>query len=367
MKFLLVSPFTSTSGSAIRFWNIARQLHNHGYKVVYVERALKDSPPPVFKGISYYCSPKLKNLYVDILVSLFFNLFIFFRHIDSAIYYALKPAPNNCIPALMAKLLGKRIFLDIDDLDYGYFDKGAKRTISKLFFNFFPQFFEYVTCHTDNLRKYIIENLKIPEKKIFFLTQGVSDPFINFIPDQNKAAAGKSIVYLATLGITSDFQNIIPLFKNLCAAHPNVRIIVIGDGVKREYFENEITSQNLHNNVEFTGRIEHASIPEVMAQAQIGINFMHPSFTNNCRAILKIREYLAVGLQVVCNNAGDAEIFKKHIYIEENIKDMTNRCLELLKEDIPVNMAGRDFIESTCNWEILVTDFLKHINAVTAQ
>ncbi len=367
MKFLLISPFTSTSGSAIRFWNIAGQLRNHGYKVVYVERAPKDSPPPVFKGISYYSSPKLNNLYVDIIVSLFFNLFIFIRHLDCSVYYALKPAPNNCLPALLAKLLGKRIFLDIDDLDYGYFNKGIKRTISQFFFDFFPRYFEFITCHTDNLRKYITETLKIPEKRVFFLTQGVSAPFINFKLNPNKAKKNKSIVYLATLGITSDFQEVIPLFKEVCAAHPDVRIIIIGDGVKREYYENEITALNLHNNVEFTGRIEHASIPEVMAQAQIGINFMQPSYTNNCRAILKIREYLAVGLQVVCNNAGDAEIFRQHIYIEKDINSIGHRLIALLNKDVPINNTGRKFIETTFNWEIVVTGFLKHINLVTAE
>lgn len=361
MKFLLISPFTSTSGSAIRFWNIASQLRNHGYKVVYVERAPKDSPPPVFEGISYYSSPKLNNLYIDIIVSLFFNLFIFFRHLDCSVYYALKPAPNNCLPALLAKLMGKRIFLDIDDLDYGYFDEGAKRTISRFFFDFFPRFFECVTCHTENLSKYIIENLKISEKRVFFLTQGVSDPFLSFTLDKSAQRKKKSIVYMATLGITSNFQSVIPLYKNICEAHPDASITVIGDGVRRLFFENEITRLGLNKNVSFTGRVNHKDIPGIMAQSQIGLNYMEHSFTNNCRAILKLREYLAVGLHVVCNDSGDSSIFKEFVYIEKDISGIEKRLISLLSEELSVNSKGSEFIGTCFNWEIIVNEFLEKV------
>ena len=359
MKFLLVSPFTSTSGSAIRFWNIAHQLQLHGFKVVYVERAPKDSPPPLFQNITYYRSPKLKSLYLDIIVSLIFNLSILVRHFDCSIYYALKPAPNNCIPALVAKLSGKRIFLDIDDLDFGYLKPGIKRNISRFFFHLFPKYFGYITCHTENIRKYILETLKIPEKKVYFITQGVSDPFLEFKLNERLKHINKSIVYLATLGITSDLQDLIPMFNNICTIHPDLKITIIGDGVKKNFYKKEIATLGLDENIDFIGRVEHHMIPQVMGEAQIGLNYMKPSFTNNCRAILKIREYLAVGLQVVCNDAGDANIFKDYIYIEKDIKSIEQRLASLLKKDIPVNVKGREFIEINFRWDTIIDNFLK--------
>ncbi len=56
-KFLLVSPFTSVSGSAVRFWNIAQNLQNRGYDVVYVERRPKDAPAPPLENIRHLLDP----------------------------------------------------------------------------------------------------------------------------------------------------------------------------------------------------------------------------------------------------------------------------------------------------------------------
>lgn len=359
MKFLLISPFTSTSGSAIRFWNIAHQLTRHGHAVVYVERAAKDSPPPLYSGIKYYTSPKIKPLFIDITLSFLFNMIILIRHYDADIYYALKPAPNNCFPALVAKLIGKRIFLDIDDLDYGYFKSGLNYIVSKFFFRFFPRFFELVTCHTQQLQKFILENLRISEKKVYFLAQGVSDFFLNYqITEHIKK--NKSVVYLATLGLTSDLDDVVPLFVSLCKRHPDLSITIIGDGPRKSYFENLIAQHGISQNVSFLGRIKHDELPAILVSCQIGINYMQPSLTNNCRAILKIREYLALGLQVVCNGTGDASFFKKYIYIENDLKQMEKKISDLLdKKEIKLNKDGIVFLKQNLRWEQIIEDFLK--------
>ena len=360
MKFLLVSPFTSTSGSAVRFWNIAHQLQLNGFKVVYVDRAPKNSPPPLFKNIVYYSSPKLKNLYLDIFVSLLINLLILMRHFDCSIFYALKPAPNNCIPALIAKLCGKRIFLDVDDLDYGYFNTGIKRYISKFFFNLFPRYFEMITCHTKNLEKYLTEKLKIPQKKIHFLPQGISKPLILFKPVENNMPDQKSIVYMATLGRSSDFEDLLPMFLKICSVNKDLKFTIIGDGAKRDYFEKKVVDIGIGENISFIGQIEHKEIPGIITSHRIGLNYMRPSFTNNCRSILKIREYLAVGLEVVCNNVGDAELFKEYAYVENSIEDMEKRILNLLKEQSRFNEKGREFILNNFNWNEIIYKFLKN-------
>ncbi len=361
MKFLLISPFTSISGSAIRFWNIARRLQNLGYKVVYVERVPKDTSPPLFPEIEYHCSPKLNNLFIDIFYSLLFNLFILFKNLDCSVYYALKPAPNNCFPALLAKLLGKKIVLDIDDIDYGYFNKGFKRKISRFFFDSFPKHFHYITYHTEAIKKYITQNLLIPEQKTYYLPQGVSTFFLNYKTKESIVTESKSLVYVATLGITSDFEDLLPMFKTICQTHSDVFIKIIGDGVKRSVFEKKINLLGISQNFNFLGRIDHNKLPETIATCQVGLNYMHPSFTNNCRAILKIREYLALGLKIVCNNVGDAYLFKDYIYIENNIENMGKRIIELLNSKIDKDYEGRYFLKENFHWDKIVYDFINFI------
>ena len=132
MKILFASPFTSTSGSAIRFWNIAAQFKAQGFDVVYTDRNSRGTKPLYqVSGIIYRPSRTFSPLFLDILLSTIFTMALLFRNIDCRIFYALKPAPNNCCAALIARLFGKKIILDIDDLDYEYLRPGLKKRLSR--------------------------------------------------------------------------------------------------------------------------------------------------------------------------------------------------------------------------------------------
>jgi glycosyltransferase involved in cell wall biosynthesis len=360
MKFLLVSPFTSISGSAIRFHNIAKQLIRFGHTVVYIERTPIAKQPPVLPGIRYHTTMKRSNLYLDIIISTIYNLVILFKNLDCDIYYALKPAPNNCFGACIAKLLGKRIFLDIDDLDFGYFPEGMNRRLSQFFFHFFPRFFELITCHTVALQQYCVAKLNIDPCKIYFLQQGISEVYYSFLLPARVNQSPKSIVYAATLGITSDFVDLLPLLASLCKKHSDLRINIVGDGVRKSDFERRIKELGISGNVFFWGRTTHEEMPRLLADNWIGINYMRKTETNDCRAILKLREYLACGLQVVCNETGDADVFSRHVFIESTLEGMENRISELLNKGKTYNEAGNKFILDNFNWETIIRNFLSH-------
>jgi glycosyltransferase involved in cell wall biosynthesis len=362
MKLLLVSPFTSASGSAIRFWNIAQQFKELGFDVVYIDRNPRGKKPlHRIDGIKYSPSPVLKPFIIDILVSTIYNLFMLVRHLDCSIFYALKPAPNNCFAALIAKLLGKKVVLDIDDLDYEYINSGLKRSVSRFFFMFFPQFFPLITCHTPNLVAYCKNTLHLPEHRLYYLAQGVSQEFLRLSVSVRPPAPQKSIMYVATLGITSDFGDILPMLAQVCAIHKDAAISVVGEGIRRSTFEKAASRLNISAQMSFLGRIPHADLPDIMARHSIGINYMRPTFVNNCRAILKIREYLACGLQVVCNNTGDAGLFGRHAFVEPDLAGMEIRLIELLGKRPTVNLEGRNFIKTNYSWKNIMKDFVAQL------
>jgi glycosyltransferase involved in cell wall biosynthesis len=332
MKLLLVSPFTSQSGSAIRFWNIALQFKLRGFDVVYIDRGSRSGRPLYHaEGITYRPGRIVAPLVFDILLSTLYNLFMLLRHFDCTLFYALKPAPNNCFPALIARMLGKKTILDIDDLDYEYLPKGFKRIISRFFFHLFPRFFPLVTCHTHRLLAYCKDTLHLPDHRVYYLAQGVSSEFLR-IHWSNHPPLKKSILYVATLGITSEFDDLLPMLARVCSAYPDATITIAGDGVRRPVFEQAVTMLGLSSAVSFIGQVDHTKLPEIMADHYIGINYMRPTPVNECRAILKIREYLACGLLVVCNRTGDALEFKDVAYVEPDIDGMEKRLFDLLNQ-----------------------------------
>ncbi|MCX7727298.1 MAG: hypothetical protein N2053_10675, partial [Chitinispirillaceae bacterium] len=169
MKFILVSPFTNASGSSIRFWNIAETLAKRGHQVVFTERLAKGDYKLYWsKNVKYYGCPSCGILILDIFFSLMFYLFILLRHFNCKVYYALKPAPNNCIPAFIAALFGKKIILDIDDLDYAYLNKNLIRKIGEIYFNLLSKFFPLVTYHTPQLKRYLLEKVNLKEERLYY-------------------------------------------------------------------------------------------------------------------------------------------------------------------------------------------------------
>ncbi|MCX7726526.1 MAG: hypothetical protein N2053_06725, partial [Chitinispirillaceae bacterium] len=117
----------------------------------------------------------------------------------------------------------------------------------------------------------------------------------------------------------------------------------------------------ISNKIVFTGKIDHRELPKFIASHRVGINYMRPSLVNNCRAILKIRENLACGLEVVCNDTGDAAIFKDFIYIEPNVDSMFGAVSKIFSLPSVKNIRGRDFVEKNFDWFQIVSSFEKKV------
>jgi len=362
MKFLLISPFTSGSGSAIRFWNIAQALVEAGHEVVYSDRKASGVPDlHRCEKVRYAQCPSVGSKPFDILFSLIFFTLLFIRHINCSVYYALKPAPNNCIPALIAKLLGKRILLDVDDLDYAYLSPGKGRQLFRFFFDRFPRFFHLVTFHTPNLGRYLSETAFVSQERLYYFAQGISPDFINEPLPDPAGVIPQSCIYIATLGITSDFGLLIPELAVLCEKFPECSITVVGDGCRRGEFEQSVDKLGIAAQVTFKGTIDHSKLPYLLARHQVGINYMQPAPVNSYRAILKIREYLACGLQVVCNDVGDVDLFAAYVHIRPTLKDMFEKVEELFRHGVGQSLDGRRFVEEEYGWSTLTNQFLERL------
>lgn len=359
MKFLLVSPFTSASGSAIRFWNIAQALVEAGHTVVYSDRKASGvADLHRCEKVHYAQCPSIGIKSLDILFSLFFFTLLFIRHCDCSVYYALKPAPNNCIPALLAKILGKKIILDVDDLDYAYLNPGKSYRLFRFFFDRFPRYFHMVTYHTPNLGGYLSDTAAVSTDRLYYFAQGISPDFIREPLPAAADVIPQSLIYVATLGITSDFGELIPELALLCDRFPACSITVVGDGCRRVEFEQRVNDLGITKRVVFKGTVDHRELPHLLSRHQVGINFMQPTPVNSYRAILKIREYLACGLQVVCNDVGDVDLFTEFVHIRSTIREMFETVEELFRNGIQQSAGGRRFVEEEYRWSELTNQFL---------
>ena len=369
MRILMLNALTEQSGSGVRFWSIAKELARQGHSLFFLERAVSKNGRMRSGGIRYRSSPDTGIQWLDILRATWLNLFhgLTFR---PHWVFALKPMPNTCLPALLSKWLFKhKIALDIDDLDFDYYLHGPRRQLVRFFFKFFPPYFDLITTHNDHLRNFIIDDLGISAEKIYFLSQGIeTEEFLQAGPNQHYQKKwgikpeDEVIVYSASLGITSDFQHLLPMLKDFVAKYETVKILVIGGGSRKPYFENRVAAYGLQKRIIFAGQLPHTHMPMVLKLAKVGINYMAPSRANHCRASIKVREYLAAGLKVVCNPVGDAETFKDYVTLCRRIEEFPGAILQALGENNPEKAReAQKFVERNFSWPHLVEDLLSHL------
>ena len=365
----MLNALTEQSGSGIRFWSIAKELARQGHSLCFLERSISKNGRMRNAGIRYRSSPDNGIQWLDILRATWLNLCQSLRFHPQWVF-VLKPMPNTCLPALVSKFLFKhKIALDIDDLDFDYYIHGPRRQLVRFFFRFFPPYFDLITTHNRHLKNFIIDDLGISPEKIYFLPQGIETrKFLQAPLDQRYQKKwgikpdDEVIVYSASLGITSDFQYVLPMLKDLVGTCENVKILVIGDGSRKPYFVNRVEAYGLQERIVFTGYLPHDDMPMVLKLAKVGINYMAPSRANQSRASIKVREYLAAGLQVVCNPVGDAETFKDYVTLCSRIEEFPGAIRQALEERNPESaMAAQKFVERNFSWPHLVEDFLKHL------
>ncbi|MGD8253307.1 MAG: glycosyltransferase [Syntrophobacterales bacterium] len=369
MKILMLNALTDRSGSGVRFWSISKELALRGYSLFFLERTIGKNGRRDREQLQYRSTVDTGMLWVDILRTTLLNFyqgFVFRPHW----VFALKPMPNTCLPALFLKYLFKgKIILDIDDLDYEYYPKGMRRHLVRFFLKVFPRHFDVITTHNNHLRNFIIDELGISSERVYFLPQGIeTEQFLSADPDQryqtrwNLNSGDNVVVYSASLGITSDFEHVLPMLVDFLKGRDDIKILVIGDGVRRQYFVKEVEASGLHERMVFAGYIPHADMPGVLKLAKVGINYMAPTRANQCRASIKVREYLAAGLSVVCNPVGDTEIFKDYVTFCSSIEEFPEAMSKALEERTPDSVkAAQRFVELHYSWPHLIEDFLSYL------
>jgi len=88
---------------------------------------------------------------------------------------------------------------------------------------------------------------------------------------------------------------------------PNIRLLVIGRGPAEQELRQLASSLELGDCVCFEGFVPHEDLPDLLAQGDIGIATSRPNAFRQYASPLKIVEYMAAGLPVVCSGGGEAE------------------------------------------------------------
>jgi glycosyltransferase involved in cell wall biosynthesis len=88
---------------------------------------------------------------------------------------------------------------------------------------------------------------------------------------------------------------------------PDIRLIIAGSGPAEQELRQLSSSLGLGDCVRFEGFVPHSDLPDLLAQADIGIATSRRNAFRQYASPLKIVEYMAAGLPVICSGGGEAE------------------------------------------------------------
>lgn len=140
------------------------------------------------------------------------------------------------------------------------------------------------------------------------------------------------ILYLGRIGPPKRVADIIKSFSILKKEMPKVKLVIIGDGVKKHEMEKLASKLSLSNSIYFLGARMRDELPELINAADISV-----LYSGNEGSPLSVKESLACGIPVVANRVGDIdEIIEsgKNGYIldKENNYELSELMKKCLKE-----------------------------------
>lgn len=275
-----------------------------------------------------------------------------------------KPHLNVSLPLLICRLRGIPTWIDVDDLDHAYRTGWISRVI-ELTQRPFPRWFRIVTYHNTRLKSFLLTQMHCRESQLLRIEQGVG-----YSTFSTPAASGRSLdiqkqydlsgkrvaIYTAHLNVASDLEPILAVWRDVTARIPDAFLLVVGGGPLLEHYRRMTHELHLGAQVGFTGEVAHDDVPAHLALAEAALLYLSPRPVNEYRCSLKVREYFAAGLPVVCNDVGELKDFAHLTYQSTSDPKAfgTNVVRVLQGQSDGREHAAREFAREQLDWRAIV-------------
>jgi glycosyltransferase involved in cell wall biosynthesis len=160
-------------------------------------------------------------------------------------------------------------------------------------------------------RRYLMTVWGVPANKIIVFPN-VADVH-RFRPDSKARAEVRASLGLDTHPLVMfvgnfyewhDVATLLDAFAQVVARHPDARLVLVGDGSRRQAMMQRAVDLGLGHAAQFTGLVAHAEVPRLLAAADIAVVPYPPMESDLWLSPLKVFEYMASGTAVVASAVG---------------------------------------------------------------
>lgn len=166
------------------------------------------------------------------------------------------------------------------------------------------------------------------------------------VPRTSEAARATRKPVIGFFGGLDDYIIDFDLLEKLAVAYPNATLRLIGDATL------SLERLKKYDNVELPGYLSYDQIPKEGAQFDVAIMpWLKNDWIEHCNPI-KMKEYLALGLEIVTIEFPEAEYYREHIHIAKDHAEFLRIVGEILKGNCrKVDEAVRKALLSRSTWE----------------
>lgn len=296
-------------------------------------RAYRYPAPPELNGFLGYVLEYGVALVTMAVISVYVKL----RH-GFTVIHAHNPPDFMVMIALFYKLFGVRFIFDHHDLaPEMYSTRGGNVILLKVL-----QYFERLTCQVadhiivtnESYKRLNIERNSVDAKNITIVRNGPTADMMHEIEADTtlKNRAPIIIGYLGEIGINDGVDYLVRSLNHLKELRQDWYCIIIGDGAARSDAEQLMHELDLSDVVEFAGWKKRSEFLPLLAAVDIGVEPIPRNDYTNHSTMIKIMEYMALGLPVVAFDLDEHRFTAQDaaIYAQSNEERDFSDCLSRL-------------------------------------
>ena len=374
MKICVIAPFGlhEDRGEAIHMREVLEEMGRRSHSITYIglgQRPGRSSPVreyaiplprirriwwPIFAAVSV-----LHGALLDLAHG--FDLF-YFRDIVTPFFAEI----------LLGALLGKAVVIEVN----GVFSEEIIRTggLGGKLSGLVRRFEKHVLMNVDLcvcvcgwLAREVITRGVNPSK-VMLMPNGVNPREFDLGNSGGRAieeyalASRKVIVFVGSFTGQHNVSLLIRATKLVAERRSDVKLMLVGDGPTRKNMEELVKYEGIQQDVVFTGRVPHESVPGLLAASHVAVVPLTRSATVQQMIPLKILEYWAMRRPVVTTCAGIDGIPEAHdrenvLIVEEDPRSMAEGILAVLGDQRlakKLGENGRRLVEERYNWEKII-------------
>ena len=366
-------------GSVFHLLEVAENLQRLGYRIHLIVPDLGRYPGKTSISIHYVPTLRVKFLWILIwqILLFFFLLLRCLRNRPNILY--IRSGAFLVVPAFIADLLNiHRVYEVNSSITEELKLKNRPRFLISL-----VHFFEKHTYRkaalvivvTNKLKKTLSREFNLKQDRIFVIPNGVNtslykpEDMVRVRSRLGLKSPGPYIIYVGTFAPWQGLQHIVSCASKIRQQFPDIRFLIIGDGMEREIIHRSIRTLEIEDLFVFTGWIQYEIVPSYINAADVCVAPFDKKLNQYTgKSPLKVFAYWACAKPVVATDIPEIGDLVKNVGAgvvvpPNDVQQLTSAILSLLENPAlasQMGKKGREIVEKEYSW----TSITEEINTL---